>query len=95
MAKNMEQTKRFKRLQEAITGQPVEASVINEVMKQVTYHHEEFKNGELPVSMFYSGKISISMPPELHAAMAAKARSESKSMNRWVVDTIKNALTGA
>lgn len=74
-------TKRFKRLQTALTDVRVDPSVWHEIEKMVVYHSDEFKDGKLPVAMFYSGTTMIRMSPELHAAAAAKAKKATISLN--------------
>ena len=39
----------------------------------------------------YSGKFNLRIPPELHAEIAARASAEGKSINRWVVDVLKES----
>ena len=39
----------------------------------------------------YSGKFNLRVPPSLHAKIAARASAEGKSLNQWVVDTLKES----
>ncbi|MCK5727712.1 MAG: type II toxin-antitoxin system HicB family antitoxin [Methylococcales bacterium] len=39
----------------------------------------------------YSGKFNIRIPSELHEDIANVARSEGKSINKWVVETLNYA----
>jgi len=41
----------------------------------------------------WSGKLSLRMPPELHASAALKAEVTRKSLNQWVCDVIGEAVT--
>ena len=40
----------------------------------------------------FSGNISLRLPPDLHAEMAAKATAEGKSLNQWITETIEDRL---
>ncbi len=43
----------------------------------------------------YSGKFNLRVPPELHAEIASRASAAGKSLNQWVIDTLKEStLTG-
>ena len=39
----------------------------------------------------YSGKLSLSLEPALHANVAAKAELANKSINQWVSDVLNQA----
>jgi len=40
----------------------------------------------------WSGKLSLRMPPELHALAALKAEVMHKSLNQWVCEVIDEAV---
>jgi predicted HicB family RNase H-like nuclease len=40
----------------------------------------------------YSGNLMLRIPPEVHAAVAANAEVEGKSINQWATDTFKAAV---
>lgn len=40
----------------------------------------------------YSGKFNLRIPSALHGEIAAKAASEDKSLNRWIADTLQQAV---
>ena len=40
----------------------------------------------------YSGKLIVRMPPEVHAAVATTAELNNKSINQWIVETLKVQL---
>lgn len=40
----------------------------------------------------YSGKFNLRIPPDLHGEIADKAASEDKSLNRWIADTLQQAV---
>lgn len=40
----------------------------------------------------YSGKFNLRVLPQLHAEIVAKATSEGKSLNQWVVDLLVESL---
>ena len=39
----------------------------------------------------YSGKFVLRLPPEDHAAISIAASASGKSLNQWVVDTLRQA----
>ena len=39
----------------------------------------------------YSGKLTLRMPPEVHMAVAAAAEVNSKSINQWATDVLRQA----
>ena len=39
----------------------------------------------------YSGKLSLRVPPEIHAAVATAAEVSGKSINQWVADVLDKA----
>ena len=44
-----------------------------------------------PAQKPYSGKIMLRVPPDVHAAVAAAAQVDGKSINQWASDTLKRA----
>jgi predicted HicB family RNase H-like nuclease len=42
----------------------------------------------------YSGKISLRIAPELHAAVALKAQLSGRSINQWISETLSQAVHG-
>ena len=40
----------------------------------------------------YSGKFNVRVPSKLHANITTAAISEGKSLNKWVIDTLDNAV---
>ena len=40
----------------------------------------------------FSGKFNLRIPPRLHSEIAAKASSEHKSINQWVVETLEETI---
>jgi len=40
-----------------------------------------------------SGRLIIRIPPELHSRAAVTAKSEGRSLNSWVTDTLREKLT--
>lgn len=41
----------------------------------------------------YSGKLTLRIPPEIHRAVAEAAEINSKSINQWAADVLKQAAT--
>lgn len=39
----------------------------------------------------YSGKVTLRMPPDLHARLAIQAETHGSSLNNWLVKTLDNA----
>ena len=39
----------------------------------------------------YSGRIPLRIPPSLHRAATVAARSEGKSLNSWIAETVERA----
>ena len=44
-----------------------------------------------PPNKSYSGKLMLRLSPEIHAAIAANAEINGKSINQWVSDTLSEA----
>jgi len=40
----------------------------------------------------YSGKFNLRISSTLHSAIAARAASEGKSLNKWVADTLEELI---
>lgn len=39
----------------------------------------------------YSGKLTLRIPPSIHAAITTAAETSGKSLNRWVADVLDQA----
>ena len=39
----------------------------------------------------YSGKLTLRIPPSVHAAIATAAETSNKSLNKWVADILDRA----
>ena len=39
----------------------------------------------------YSGKLTLRIPPSVHAAIATAAETSGKSLNKWVADVLDQA----
>ena len=44
-----------------------------------------------PPNKAYSGKITLRLPPELHAQLAVKAEANGSSLNNWLVSTLSQS----
>ncbi|MBK6710757.1 MAG: type II toxin-antitoxin system HicB family antitoxin [Chloroflexi bacterium] len=44
-----------------------------------------------PPQRSYSGKLTLRIPPEIHMAVATAAEINSKSINQWATDVLKQA----
>ncbi len=40
---------------------------------------------------YYSGKLMVRMPVEVHEAVATTAEVNGKSINQWIVETLEEA----
>ncbi|MCL2067074.1 MAG: type II toxin-antitoxin system HicB family antitoxin [Treponema sp.] len=40
----------------------------------------------------YSGKVTLRLPPGLHAQLALQAEANGNSLNNWLVSTLRQAL---
>ena len=40
----------------------------------------------------YSGRITLRLPPELHARLAVQAEMEGNSMNNWMITTLNKVI---
>jgi len=40
----------------------------------------------------YSGKVTLRLPPELHAKLAVKAEMEGSSLNSWMVTALNKVI---
>jgi len=40
----------------------------------------------------YSGKLTLRIPPSIHAAVATAAETSGKSINKWVADMLDKAV---
>ncbi len=43
----------------------------------------------------FSGKFSMRIPVDLHAAIAAAAAADGKSLNQWVTDELRACIGGS
>ncbi|UOG91526.1 MAG: toxin-antitoxin system HicB family antitoxin [Candidatus Thiothrix sulfatifontis] len=88
----MEETKRSKRIARAMSGEHYDHRAQLAVERLAVYHSRELDRGELPVALYYSGKVSLCLTPELHAQAAAAAKASSRSLNGWLVEIIKRGV---
>jgi len=40
-----------------------------------------------------SGRVTLRLPPELHARLAVQAEMEGESLNHWMVDALDKAMS--
>jgi predicted HicB family RNase H-like nuclease len=43
----------------------------------------------------HSGRVTLRMPPDLHAELAIQAEVSGKSLNNWMVEALHNSLAHA
>ena len=53
------------------------------------------KEDEVEPRKQFSGKFSVRIPPDLHAAIAAAAAAEGRSLNQWVRDELRACVAGS
>lgn len=60
--------------------------------QEAVHHYLEVceKIGQTP-QRSYSGKLTLRIPPEIHKAVATAAEINSKSINQWAIDVLKQA----
>ncbi len=61
---------------------------------EAVHHYLEVceKIGQEP-QRSYSGKLTLRVPPEVHRAVATAAEINSKSINQWATDILKQATS--
>ncbi len=67
---------------------------LESAFREAVHHYLEVceKIGQEP-QRSYSGKLTLRVPPEVHMAVAAKAEINSKSINQWATDVLRQAAT--
>ncbi len=88
----MEETKRSKRIARAMSGEHYDHSAQLAVERLAVYHSRELERGALPVALYYSGKVSLCLTPELHAQASAAAKASCRSLNGWMIEIIKRGI---
>ena len=66
----------------------LEQSFRESVDEYLKYCAELGRDPEKP----FSGKFNLRLPPELHRAIAIKAKKENKSLNQWASEALVRAL---
>lgn len=54
------------------------------------YLESSAKSGHKP-NKPYSGRVTLRLPPDLHARLAVQAETHGSSLNNWLVKTLNNA----
>jgi predicted HicB family RNase H-like nuclease len=77
---------------DVITFQGKSVKELKETLKNSVEDYLQFcsERGEEPDRPF-SGKFVVRVPPEVHREAFLKAKSAGKSLNAWVMETIKNS----
>ena len=67
---------------------------LESAFREAVDHYLEIceKIGQQP-QRSYSGKLTLRVPPEVHMAVATAAEINSKSINQWATDILKQATT--
>ena len=76
-------------LRDVITFQGSTVARLRKAFRESVDDYLEFcaERGESPEKP-YSGKFMVRVEPELHKAVATRAKMEHKSLNAWVHDTL-------
>ena len=76
----------------------VEGTSVEQLQKEFRFSIDDYlavcaERGRQPDKPF-SGKIPLRVPPEVHRAAAAAAKSVGKSPNAWLNEAVEQALLG-
>ncbi len=82
-------------LRDVITFQ---GKTVDELRQELQESVEDYlafcaERGEQPEKP-YSGKFSVRIDPELHRKITIQARTTTKSLNRWISETLEAAIAG-
>ncbi|MBN2683978.1 MAG: type II toxin-antitoxin system HicB family antitoxin [Pontiellaceae bacterium] len=79
-------------LRDVVTFQGETVGELREAFKDSVDDYLEFceERGQSPEKP-YSGKFMVRVEPELHKAVAMRAKMDHKSLNAWVHDTLATA----
>ncbi len=82
-------------LRDVITFQGYDVNELRQAFQESVEDYLAFcaARGEQPEKP-YSGKFSVRLDPELHRKIAIQARMNSKSLNRWINETLEANVTG-
>mgnify|MGYP000421579758 CR=1 FL=1 len=61
--------------------------------ESVDHYLEVSERTGRPAKKPFSGKLILTVPPELHAAIAVAAQVSGKSINQWTSETLNKATT--
>jgi predicted HicB family RNase H-like nuclease len=63
-----------------------------EFRKSLQVYLEVCEENGISPGKAYSGKFNLRIPPQLHSQIAEVAAGENKSINEWVVKTLKKSV---
>ncbi len=69
------------------------ANLRKEFKKSLKVYLEVCEEKGISPTKEFSGKFNLRIPPRLHSEIAARATGEDKSINQWVVETLKNSVS--
>lgn len=80
-------------LRDVITFQGQTVNELRQTFEESVEDYLEFcaERGEAPEKPF-SGKFSVRIDPELHHQISVQAQLHNKSLNRWISDTLEDAI---
>lgn len=68
------------------------SSLRREFRKSLQVFLEVCREKNISPAREFSGRFNLRIPSQLHCEVSARANSEGKSINRWVVDVLERAV---
>jgi predicted HicB family RNase H-like nuclease len=68
------------------------AQLTEDFHNAIDHYLADCKNEERTPHKPYSGKLTLRVSPAIHAEIAAAAAHSGKSLNKWIVDTLDQAV---
>ena len=68
------------------------AQLTKDFHNAIDHYLADCKNGNHLPAKPYSGKLTLRVPPGIHAKIAAAAAHAGKSLNKWVADTLDQVV---
>jgi predicted HicB family RNase H-like nuclease len=69
------------------------ANLRKEFKKSLKIYIEVCEEKGISPTKEFSGKFNLRISPHLHSEIAVRATGEDKSINQWVVETLKNSIS--
>ncbi len=68
------------------------AKLTEDFHNAIDHYLADCKNENYLPAKPYSGKLTLRVPPDIHAEIATAAAHAGKSLNKWVADTLDQAV---